>query len=60
MVGTYPRTKEQTDKELAILRKHQQKRRKSKKEMLAFLVRVGLVDKNGNPTERYRNDCPRF
>ncbi len=56
MVGTYPRTKEQTDKELAILRKHQQKRRKSKKETLAFLIRAGLVDKNGEPTERYRDD----
>lgn len=56
MIGAYPRTKEQTDKELAILRKHQQKRRKSKKEMLAFLVRAGLVDEKGEPTKRYRND----
>ncbi|MDP1586211.1 MAG: hypothetical protein Q8M07_00585 [Prosthecobacter sp.] len=56
MTTTYPRSKEETDKELAILRKHHQKRMKSKKEMLAFLVRAGLVTKSGKPTKRYRND----
>jgi hypothetical protein len=56
MTTTYPRSKEETDKELAILRKHHQKRLKSKKAMLAFLVRAGLVTKSGKPTKRYRND----
>lgn len=56
MTTTYTRSKEETDKELAILRKHHQKRMKSKKEMLAFLVRAGLVTKSGKPAKRYRND----
>jgi hypothetical protein len=56
MTTTYWRSKEETDKELAILRKNHQKRMKSKKEMLAFLVRAGLLDKNGNPTKPYRDD----
>lgn len=56
MITTHPRSKEETDRELAILRKHHQKRMKSKKEMLAFLVRAGLLNKNGKPAKRYRND----
>jgi|GEM_PF-3805147 len=56
MTTTYPRSKEDTDKELAILRKHHQKRMKSKEEALAFLVRAGLVTKSGKLAKRYRND----
>ena len=56
MTTTPWRSKEQTDKELAILRKNDQKRMKSKKEMLAFMVRAGLMDKNGNLTKPYRDD----
>ncbi len=56
MTTTYWRSKEEVDRELAILRKNHLKRMKSKKEMLAFLVRAGLMDKNGNPTKPYRDD----
>jgi len=56
MTTTYPRSKEETDKELAILRKHHKEIIKSKESALAFLVRAGLVSKSGKPTKRYRND----
>ena len=56
MTTTYPRSKQETDKELAILDKHHKERMKSKEEMLAFLVRAGLMTKSGRPTKRYRND----
>lgn len=56
MTPIFWRSKEEVDRELAILRKNHKKRMKSKKEMLAFLVRAGLMDKDGNPTKPYRND----
>ncbi len=54
MTTTYPRSKEEIDKEIAILDKHFQKIIKSKESALAFLVRAGLVTKSGRPTRRYR------
>lgn len=56
MTGTYPRSKEEVDKEIAILRKNHLKIIKSRESAKAFLVRAGLLGKDGKPTERYRND----
>lgn len=54
MTTTYPRSKEEIDKELAIMDKHFEEIIKSKESALAFLVRAGLVTKTGRPTKRYR------
>lgn len=54
MTTTYPRSKQEIDEEIKLMRKHHKEIIKSKESALAFLVRAGIATKSGKLAKRYR------